>query len=193
MEDAVKKYIRYACVGIFITFAIILLSSSGICAQENKVPNYDRDTLITAAKEIIAATRYCALITLDKSGDPQVRTMDPFSPEEDMVVWMGTNSKTRKVKEISADSRVALYYEGLNGAGYVVVRGHAYLVDDPEKKLKYWKKEWDRFYSDQKAEYILIKVIPDKLEILDYKHDIIGDSKTWEVPYLEFKSDQSMQ
>jgi general stress protein 26 len=172
---------------MYIFLTIIFLYPMGISAQETQDSLYDRDTLITAAKEIMAATHYCALITLDETGHPQVRTMDPFLPEENMVVWLGTNSNSRKVKEIKNDSRATLYYEAPNGAGYVVIKGHAFLVNDPEIKLKYWKKEWERFYPDQKDSYLLIKVIPEKLEIVDYKHNITGESKTWAVPFVIFK------
>jgi general stress protein 26 len=190
-EDNVKKYNQQIIAETIIYLTIILLLPAVVCAQQNHLSNNDRDTLITAAKEIMSATRYCALITLDEEGHPHARKMDPFLPEEDMVVWLGTNSNSRKVKEILNDSRATLYYEAPNEAGYVVIKGHAYLVDDPEKKLRYWKKEWEPYYSDQKADYILIKLIPDKLEILDYKHGIIGDSKTWEVPIIDFKSNNS--
>ncbi|GMR25548.1 MAG: hypothetical protein BMS9Abin39_0854 [Ignavibacteria bacterium] len=186
-----KMYNRCSCEKVIIYLAIVLLLPLSIWAQENQLSNYNRDTLITAAKEMMVVARYCALITLDKDGHPQARTMDPFSPEGNMVVWLATNSNSRKVNEIRNDSRATLYYEAPDGSGYVVIKGHAYLVDDPKKKLKYWKKEWETFYSDQKTGYILIKVIPDRLEILDYKHGITGASKTWEVPYLDFESSES--
>jgi general stress protein 26 len=171
----------------YLIIMIIFILPLSIWAQEVQPSNHDRDTLIKTARELIESTRYCALITLNETGHPQVRTMDPFSPEEDMVVWFGTNPKSRKVKEIRNDSRTTLYYEAPNGAGYVVLKGHAYLIDDQEKKMRYWKKEWDAYYSDQKSNYILIKVIPDELEIVDYKHGIIGDSETWAVPNVKFK------
>jgi general stress protein 26 len=157
-----------------------------IWAQDTELTVYDRDTLISAAKEIMETARYCALITLDKSGHPQVRTMDPFATSDDMVVWLGTNVTSRKVREIRNDSRVTLYYEAPNGGGYVVLQGNACLKDDPEKTVKYWKEEWDEFYPDKNSTYTLIKVIPKKLEIIYYKHGIIGSSKTWAVPYIEF-------
>jgi len=185
-----NNYNRFICVERIKYLAIILLIPLGVCAQDNQILNYDRDTLITAAKEIMSTTRYCALITLDEEGHPQVRTMDPFLPDEDVVVWLGTNSNSRKVKEIRNDSRITLYYEAPNGAGYVVIKGRAYLVDDPETKIKYWKDEWTPYYSEEKDSYILIKVIPAKLEIIDYKRGIMGDTKTWEVPYIYFKASE---
>lgn len=183
-----KKCINYNCVGTIICFTIIILFPFRVWAQEGQLSNYDRDTLIMAAKEIMSAAHYCALITLDESGHPQVRTMDPFTPEKNMVVWLGTNSNSRKVKEIRNDTRTTLYYQDPDGAGYVVIKGHAYLVDDKEKKIRYWKKEWERFYSGLNNSYILIRIVPDKIEIVDYKYGIINDPKTWDVPYIEFKS-----
>ena len=174
----------------YLTAMLIVLLPLGIAAQEVQSSKHSHDTLISAAREIMDSTRWCALVTLDESGHPQVRTMDPFPPQEDMVVWLGTNSQSRKVKEIRNDSRVTLYYEDSDGAGYVVIKGHAYLVDDNEKKMQYWKEAWNQYYNDQKSNYILIKVIPDELEILDYRHGIIGDSLTWVAPTVEFKSDK---
>ena len=173
---------------LFCLISLLFLSTSPVLltAQNTETASYDPDTLITAANELIQSTRYCALITLDKSGHPQVRIMDPFYPDENMTVWLGTNVNSRKVQEIRNDSRVTLYYEESKGAGYVVIKGHAVIVDDEEKEKEYWKKGWDAYYSDQKSNYVLIKVTPDELEIIDYNHTIIGDSETWAVPKVKF-------
>ena len=181
-----KKSIKYAGVGSIFVSVVILFCPLWIWAQDTEFENYERDTLITAAKDIMMSARYCALITLDKSGHPQVRTMDPFSPNQDLVVWLGTNKNSRKVHEIRNDSRVTLYYEAPNGSGYVVIQGNATLIDDPEQKEKYWKEEWDDFYPDKNSTYTLIKVAPNKLEIISYMHGITGSSRTWTVPHIEF-------
>ena len=186
MKRTMKNFVRHASAWLIIVAAAILLCPMRIWAQEVEFTHYKRDTLIAAAKEIMEATRYCALITLDKSGHPQVRTMDPFSPDEDMVVWLGTNVNSRKVSEIRHDSRVTLYYEAPDGSGYAVIQGNAYLTDDSEKTEKYWKEEWKEFYPDKSSTFTLIKVIPNKIEVIYYTHGITGSSKTWEVPYIEF-------
>ena len=171
---------------IIIFILVIIIQSPLITfAQENEAL-FNRDTLITAARKMMETARYCALITLDETGYPVARTMDPFLPKDDMVVWLGTNINSKKVREIKNDSRVSLYYQSPNGVGYVLIEGQAYLVDDTLKKQIYWKKEWSRFYSEEKSNYILIKIIPEKLELLDYQHGIIGDTKTWAVPFVEF-------
>src|SRR5258705_11160656 len=71
---------------------------------------WSKDELIAEAREIMTTTRYCALITIDKSGRAQARTMDAFAPDEKMTVWFGTNPLSRKVFEIRRQPRVTLYY-----------------------------------------------------------------------------------
>ncbi len=138
------------------------------------------------ACKYIRTVRYCALITVDSDGQPHVRAMDPFLPDENMVVYLGTNPKSRKVQEIRNNHKVTLYYSDNKGEGYVAIIGTANLVDDPKEKAVWWKKEWNEFYKDQKESYLLIKVIPARLEIVNYKHSIISDMETWRVPSVEF-------
>ena len=175
---------------IIFIFVILLQSPLITFAQENGTL-YDRDTLITTARIMMEATRNCALITLNSTGYPDARTMEPFSPDSNMVVWLGTSINSRKVKQIKNDPRVTLYYPAQNAAGYVVIKGQAYIVQDSLKKQIYWKKEWSRFYSEDKSEYTLIKVIPEKLEVIDYQHGIFGDSKTLGVPFVKFQPGKS--
>ena len=156
-----------------------------LVGQENNT-SFNSDSLLSAAREMMAAAKYCTLITLDTTGSPSARTMDPFAPDENMVIWLGTNGNSKKVKEINRDARVTLFYQAANGVGYVLIKGHAFLVDDPQKKQTYWKKEWERFYAGQKEAYTLIKVVPDRLEIIDYSKGIFGDPKTWAAPFVEF-------
>jgi len=147
------------------------------------------DSLVIAAREIMGTTRYCSLITLDETGRAQVRTMDPFAPDDEMVVWFGTNRKSRKVEHIRNDPRVALHYMAPSGAAYVSISGRARIVDDPSEILRLWKDEWESFYPNKEADYVLIAVKPEKLEIVDYSRGIIGDSVTWKVPSVDFDSD----
>lgn len=181
-----KRRVNYAIAGAILSSAIVLLSPHSIRAQESALSTEERNTLVSAAKEIMEHARYCALITLDETGHPQARTMDPFLPTENMHVWMGTNSSSRKVREIQNDSRVSLYYESADEGAYVVIQGNAILVNDPDKKKLYWKEGWNEFYPDKKTTFVLIEVVPEKLEIISYKHGITAVSKTWEVPHLTF-------
>ncbi|MFC2083611.1 pyridoxamine 5'-phosphate oxidase family protein [Bacteroidota bacterium] len=171
----------------FLIFLCIITLPPNICAQEEQSYSPEQDTLLTIARLIMDDVRFCALVTLDQSGRPQVRTMDPFPPEDNMVVWLGTTLQSRKVEEIRNDSRVSLYYQYPDGSGYVVILGNAFLVTKTEEKESYWKEGWESYFPDTDEDYILIKVVPERLEILSYKHGIIGDSVTWRTPSVEFK------
>ena len=166
-----------------VTLGLLLLSSQHAMAQ-SAIP---RDTLLSAARTIMSAARYCALVTLDGTGTPQARTMDPFAPDEEFVVWMGTNRTSRKVQQLQADPRVTLFYASPAATGYVTIIGRAELVDDESEKAARWKPEWERFYQDRASEYLLIRIIPERLEVVDYSRGISGDPGSWATPFVVFR------
>jgi general stress protein 26 len=173
------------------TFPLLLLlalPASTLCshAQLRGQKDAERERLVAAARELMATVRYCALITIDARGGAQVRTMDPFPPDENLVVWFGTNPKSRKVREIRKNSRVALYYFDPASQGYVSISGIARIVDDPKEKARHWKEAWKGFYLDRDKGYVLIAVTPEKLEVVIEKQGIIGDPKTWKPPTVRF-------
>jgi general stress protein 26 len=168
--------------------SLLLLAASPECkAQEKPAANAERDSIIIAEREIIGAQKYCALITIDSSGRANIRTMNPFPPEDDMTVWIATNSRSRKVQKIKNNPQVCLYYANHGQAtGYVAITGKAVLVDDMEEKLKRKRDYWSQAFPDWKY-LILIKVIPEKLEIINYKHGMLNDPITWSPPSIKFK------
>lgn len=179
------RYVKAASIVLVLTIAI-LAPISDIRAQEGEYVVPPRDTLLAAAKNIIGQTRFCVLITLDESGHPQARAMDPFMPDENWVIRMGTSHGTRKTKDIKSDPRVTLYYDHPEKSGYVVVYGTAKLVNDSKLKEKWFKEEWAQFYTDREKEYVLITVTPKKIEVLDYTKGITGHPETWITPMVKF-------
>ena len=171
-----------------LIFLLILLFPFLIYSQHKSSKDSLRSKYIIAAKEIMTNTGNCALITLDKEGRPRVRVMDPFAPEEDLTVWFGTNPKSRKVDQIKNDPRVTLYYFDRDAVGYVMIHGTAHLINDIKEKEHRWKDNWDAFYPNKNEDYILIKVSPNWMEIVSYKHGIMGDSITWTPPSILFNS-----
>jgi general stress protein 26 len=138
------------------------------------------------AREVINASKNCALITVDSLGVANARTMDPFLPEKDFTIWLATNPKSNKVKEIRRNPKVTLYYFDKENPGYVTIQGTATLINSQKSKEKLWKEEWKNFYKDRKTNYLLIKVTPSKLNIISEKHNILGDSITWKSPEIQF-------
>jgi general stress protein 26 len=179
MESTMKPFL----------YVVLLLLAVGICtAQPDRKTAPSRDSLISAAREIMGMQKYCALITVDSTGHPHARTMNPFPPEEDMTVWIATNSRSRKVQEIRKNPNVCLYYADHKVAhGYVAINGKAVLVDDMSEKQKRKREYWDQAFPDWKY-LILIKVIPEKLDVLNYARGGSNEPVTWRVPTMVFDS-----
>ncbi len=165
----------------------LALAVSNVALAEEKPTSAadERARLIAAAREIMAAQTYCALVTIDETGRPQVRTMNPFPPEEDMSVWFATNTRSRKVREIRRDPRVALYYSNhATAIGYVQITGHAVLVDDKQEILKRKRAYWDQAFPGLQN-LVLVKVVPERLDVLNYKAGVQADPETWRTPSIE--------
>lgn len=165
-----------------VIIALCLISLYA-CSEKQDV----KKSLKEIAREVIIASKNCALITVDSLGIANARAMDPFLPEDDFTIWMGTNSKSKKVIDIQNNAKVTLYYFDKTDPGYVTIQGTATLVDSQEAKEKYWKEEWKNFYKDRKTNYLLIKFTPSQLNVISEKHGILGDSITWKSPVVKLK------
>ena len=172
---SIQNFKQATCAGVVL---LLVSLTHDVFAQQ---PTLARDALIAAAREIMTSARYCALIT-DGSAGMHARTMDPFPPEDDMTVWLGTNSRSRKVREIRRHPKVTLYYFNRENEEYVVLTGVARLVNDPKQKAKWWKDEWNSFYPNRAKDYLLIEFKPETLEVVSEKKKIFGDSVTWKPP-----------
>ena len=175
------------CRGGYALLAALLTPVSGtLPAQQPVTATPSHDQLITAARKVMESARFCALVTVDEAGLPRARTMDPFLPDANMVVWLATNPRSRKVEQIRGNPHVLLYYSDPEGMGYVTLTGTARLVDDPREKARRWKEEWAGFYPDREHDELLIEVTPDRLEVFSAAHGIEGNPETWAPPSVRF-------
>ncbi|KGL64183.1 pyridoxamine 5'-phosphate oxidase family protein [Polaribacter sp. Hel1_85] len=165
---------------LFSLFLIVLVS----CKKDSEPLKTD---LKEIAKEIMVNAKNCALITVDAKGIAHARAMDPFLPEEDFTVWMGTNSKSLKVSQIQQNENVTLYYFDKENASYVTLQGVASIVNTKKEKEQFWKKEWENFYKNKATDYLLIKFTPNSANVISEKHSILGESITWKTPQINFR------
>ena len=149
-----------------------------------------RAEVLAAAETILARARYATFITLDSSGHPQARIVDPFPPERDFVIWVATNARSRKVAQVEADPRVTLTYFDADGQGYVTLIGTARIVRDAAEKARRFKDEWEAFYEDRHRgdDYLLIRVVPARLEIVSEALGMRNDPETWRPVLLDLKA-----
>jgi general stress protein 26 len=166
-----------------IVFSLFLI----VFASCNNAKNPVKKDLKEIAKEIMIDAKNCALITIDSIGVAHARTMDPFLPEENFTVWMGTNSHSLKVKQIQNNKNVTLYYFDKETVSYVTLQGFASIVNTKKEKEKFWKTAWKNFYKNKTTDYILIKFTPNKANVISEKYNILGDSISWKTPHINFK------
>lgn len=170
----------------YILFSFILVISTTNCFKSKKNSVTVNNDIKEVAKEIMANTNTCALITVDSLNCPRVRMMGTLQPDGDFTVWFGTNPKSRKVAQIQQNPEVTVYYIEEGNSGYVMLQGTAQLVNTIKEKKIYWKDEWEQFYPNYPEDYLLIKVTPKWLEVVSYKHNIISESDTWEPQKILF-------
>lgn len=154
-------------------------------AQEEQ-HSFSRDSLISAAQEIIKANSFCALVTVDATGQSQVRTMNPFPLNDDFVIWFATSRKSRKVTEIKNDPRVSVYYaDHSNAKGYVNINGNAEIIDDKDLLIKMKRAYWENI-PDWQNIFVLIKITPKTLDVINYARGINGKAGTNRSPSIIF-------
>ncbi|HEX9107130.1 MAG TPA: pyridoxamine 5'-phosphate oxidase family protein [Longimicrobiales bacterium] len=175
-----------ACAALLLAAALAPVAAQEARPAEKAAPAApERQKLLDAARQIMTAQTYCAFITADGDGRPQVRTVNPFPPEEDMTVWFATGIQTRKVAEIRANPHVAVYYaDHKNATGYVQLSGRAVLVSDKAEIDKRRRGYWAQAFPGDKN-LVLVKVIPERLDVVNYAAGVNGDKVTWRAPSIE--------
>jgi general stress protein 26 len=169
-----------------LTLASLAIFSAVFSLRVNAQSILNRDTLIVAAKEIIKQTTYCALVTIDSTGQPQVRTMNPFPANNELITWFATSRTSRKVREIKSNPKVCVYYaDHVAAKGYVSITGTAEVIDDKELLLKMKRDYWSSI-PDWQNRFVLIKIVPKTLEVINYKHGLNNDPNTFKAPSITF-------
>jgi len=165
---------------IFLLISVFSCSSSPV-NNGNLRDNFTQEEIkiISLAKEMTSNCYYGTLITVDSKGQPKARVMEPFALDKNMEIWLATNPKSRKVSEIKNNSKATMHYFDKNNMGYVSFYGNAFIVNDDSIKSVKWKEGWERFYKNQKEDYMLIRFIPQSLELISISNGYTGDKETW--------------
>jgi len=170
---------KYRFSGVLkYVLVLLFLPSVSIVAQDEQFPprrEIQGDSLLTYARMIIDSSDSRVLITVDETGKPRARTMSPFTPEENWVIWLGTFPTSRKVEQIKSNPNVVVFYYDSKSFSYVNISGTARLVNDPDLKAKYWKEGWKRYYPDRDKDYILVEVNPERLEVCSFRYNLLWD------------------
>ena len=112
--------------------------------------------------------------------------------EDDLIVWFATNRVSRKAREIQNNPNICVYYaDHVKAAGYVAINGKAEIIDDREMLVKKKREYWEQSVPDWKNILVLIKIVPEKLEVVNYKYKLYGDPVTWKSPFIKFEQPET--
>lgn len=164
---------------------LVLIVGQTLSAQDPSASHSER--VIAAARRIMTAARFCTFITVGEKGQPQARIVDPLEPDDRLAVYVATNPRSRKVKEIRADARVTLLYFDPAKLAYVTLVGRA-VEASVEEKAAHHKKEWKGFFTlDDPSSYTLYRIVPLRLELVSGPDGLSGDPTTWRPEIVELK------
>ena len=59
---------------------------------------------------------------------------------------------------------------------------------DSDVRAKHWKSAWASFYKSESrgADFVLIAVVPRRLEVVSETHGLLNDPKNWRPVSVEF-------
>ncbi len=161
----------------FISFVSCSKKAKSVDFRTNYSDN--EKEILQEATKIISNAYYASLITIDINGQPRARIVEPFPPENNFIIWMATNPKTRKVAQLKRNNTSTLHYFDKSKLAYVSLMGKTFLINDDTIKNKIWKKGWEKFYPDRKKDYLLLKFVPNTVELISISDGFTGDKKTW--------------
>lgn len=118
------------------------------------------DSARQAALALIRRENFVYVTSLDSTGFPETRVMfnllkhradallgdGPARIPSDFASVIATNTGSRKVGQMRADSRVCLYYSDNEKYEGCMVRGQVKEIDDPEIRRAIWEDAWAMYY-----------------------------------------------
>lgn len=134
--------------------------------------------LLAVARDTIKAVEYCFVITFSESGQANARLVQHFKPEADLTIWVGTSSKSRKVREICNKSYTTVTFQDDGEYSYVTLLGSASVEDDLNQRQKYWQDDYIAYFpaGPKGDDYVLIKFVPSRIELMNITRNIPPES-----------------
>jgi general stress protein 26 len=117
--------------------------------------------------------KYCLLAT-HGDGAIDARVLQPFPPDDDFTVWLGTSPASRKARQVSRDPGATLVYQDDARSACVVLVGAVTLVDDLAERRRRFVPLWRAFWPDgpEGPDFVLLRFVPSRIEVWDARRRI---------------------
>ena len=132
----------------------------------------------TQCLEIMATAPAAFLTVIGADGFPRTRAMLNLrnrkqypnhvhlyvQHDEDFIVFVSTNTASKKREEIEANPRVGLYYSLPESFVGLSLIGHAEVVRDLKIKSALWVDGWEHYYQEigtpEDPDYTILRILP---------------------------------
>lgn len=143
---------------------------------------------LDAARQTIAATPYCFLVSAGQSSSPSARFVEPIVDFGTGRFLIGTDPSLRKVAELATNPHVTLAFGNTKQRANVVVYGTGKLITDQQQKQRFWKTSWRLFFPNgpRSDNYVVIEVQAQRLELMSFRHNVVAEPFGLRPVVLEF-------
>ena len=130
-----------------------------------------------ACLELLETAEAAIVTTIDETGRPHTRAMfnlrrkDQFPSlqelfndhSEDFLLYLGTNTSSRKVRQILRNPAVAVYYCDPGTFRGMQLSGTMEIISDTALKRRLWQDGWERYFPRgiEDPDYTVLKMLPD--------------------------------
>ncbi len=138
----------------------------------------DERELRAACLDLMATAEVVYLSTVEAGGYPRIRAMLNLrnraqypdhvalydGHDEDFMVYVSTNTSSKKRRDIEANPRIGLYYCCPAKFFGMSLVGDVEIVEDPAVKEAVWVDGWERYYPTtgrpDDPDYTLLRLFP---------------------------------
>jgi general stress protein 26 len=122
------------------------------------------DTVFLAANEAGGYPRIRAMLNLRNRTEYPKHVHLYADHDDDFMVYLTTNTSSRKRADIEADPKVGLYYRHPDRRFGLSLIGDVEIVDDMETKTAVWADGWEVYYPStgrpDDPDYTLLRIFP---------------------------------
>jgi len=156
------------------------LESLLLSSYKNRVRKKHNPTLdhcLKTIRKMMKKSKYCFLITNSNRDWPSARMVQQIVDFDKLEIWLGTNPRLRKVKEIKDNPNVTITFGSERENANLVVYGKVTLESDLRERVKHWIGSWKLFFPNgpRGADFISIRIKPHEIELMNFKRYLVPE------------------
>jgi len=127
---------------------------------------------VAKIQAIVADAKSCFFCTVDPGGEIAARPMNVRNVDDEGNLWFLSAADSHKNQELTAESTVALYFQGSPHSDFLHLKGRATVSKDRQKIEELWEPHIKTWFTEgvDDPRITVIKVVPSEGYYWDTKH-----------------------